>query len=91
MKFWFKLSDSEKWEEAVQNGKDFQIPVYEETKEIVADFYGKEFSDWWPIRRQDSYRIKDDNAKFEFESKKDAEDDMYTDLSEGLYCKLHGC
>ena len=91
MKYWFKLSDMGKWEEEVQAGRDFEVPVYEETDDILADFKNNEFSDWWPIRRQDSYKIKDEDAKFEFKSKKDAVDDMYIDLSDGLYCKLHGC
>ena len=91
MKYWYKLSDAQKWEEEILAGRDFDVPIYDETPEIVANFEEEPFSDWWPIRRQNSYMLEDEDAKFEFKSKKDAETDMYCDLNEELYCKLHDC
>ena len=88
MKYWYKLSDSKKWEEETIAGKDFMVHLYEETPEIVADFEKEPFSDWWPLCRHDSYLISDEDAKYEFESLKDAETDLYCDLNEDLYCKL---
>lgn len=93
MRYWYRLSEVEMWEEAIKDGLDDPElpPLYEETPEIVRDFSEDPMSDWWPLRRRDSVGVKDDDAKFEFKTKKEAENDMVIDLSEALYCKIHDC
>jgi hypothetical protein len=91
MKYWYKISDSQKWEKVMLEGGEFNIPIYEETEEILKSFESEEFSDWWPLRLHNSYAISDENGKFEFASLEDAYVDLYTELGEDLYCKQHGC
>ena len=91
MKYWYRMSDADKWERACLDGREYKVPLYEETEEIRKDFANNELSDWWPLRRENSYAITDEDEKFDFKSEKDAQNDLMVVLNEGLYCKLHGC
>lgn len=82
MRFWYKLTDANLWEDHFMNGQDFEIPVYEETPEIVEDFYTNEYSDWWQVSCW---------GRIEFKDADDARTDLIADLGDSLYCRLHDC
>ena len=82
MRFWYKLTDADLWEANFLNGKEFEMPVYEETKEIVDDFYNNEYSDWWQVRCW---------GREEFKDADDARADLVADLGDSLYCRMHDC
>ena len=84
MRYWYKFSDADKWENCFIEGKDFKVPVYEETQDILDDFYNNEFSEWWQIKRWG----KDD---YEFDNEQDAWSDLMADLGDSLFCKLNDC
>ena len=91
MKYWYKLTDAQRWEEVTLTGGNIKVPLYEETPEIVKDFQKDPFSNWWPLRRQNSSTIRNEDAKFEFSSLEEAQIDLYTELNESLYCQIHDC
>ena len=87
MRYWYKLSDASKWEDMIIAGEDIPVnivPVYEETKEIVDNFENDPLSDWWPVKGFGDGRL-------EFEDEDDAEAELYADLGDSLYCRLHDC
>lgn len=89
MKFWFKLSQANKWEKAVIN-RDSYIPavlVLDDTPEIARDFEENEDSDYWPVYRFGSFSTEPGD----FSSKAEAEEELYACLGESLYCKVHDC
>ena len=82
MRFWYKLSEANLWEDHYLNGQDYEIPVYEETEEIVNDFNTNEHSDWWQVICW---------GRVEFEDAEDARMDLIADLGDSLYCQMFDC
>ena len=86
MRYWYRLSESEMWENAYMEGVDNpeMPPVYVETEEILKDFESDPFSDWWPIKGFGDGRT-------EFQDEEDAKAELYANLDDSLYCRIHDC
>ena len=83
MRYWYKLSEVEMWKQAYLDGVDDpeRPPLYEETAEILEDFRNP-LSDWWPLRRRDSFW--DEDEIFEFNSKNEAEGNFCAKIAKEL-------
>lgn len=87
MVYWFKLSDSAKRKEDILNGDEpSPITLYEETKEIIKDFYENDLSDWWAV-----WSGVFSSEPTNFNSKEEAKQAYYTNEGEEIYCILHDC
>lgn len=78
MRYWFKLSDKDRFVENYIEGRDtVPVKLYPETAEIVQDFENDPLSDWWGVVR---YGQRDFADFTDFASRVDAEKEFAASL-----------
>ena len=89
MKYWYKLSDKERYIESYIGGYEaLPVKLYPETEEIVKDFEENELSDWWGVTRFNQRNF----AEFtDFATREEAEKEFAAQLGNDIYCKMHDC
>lgn len=88
MKFYFKMSESDKRKQAIKNGrKPAEITLYRESPRILNDFLTNDMSDWWPVWEHGTFSTEPG----EFKDAREATEEYYANEAEDIYCWMHDC
>ena len=88
MRFYFKLSESARREEAILNGETpAPITLHRETPKILDDYIHNPDSDWWAVYKFGTSSV----VPGEFKNVREAAEEFYANEGDSIYCKIHDC